>query len=111
MLGENFVSLTGKIVYPELKTVGVNNTSLLNAKIAIPTANGNSQYVKITAWNTLAEDLSKVESNQFVKIHGHIEERSYDGKCKHCSGYDKKFWTSVVVDNFIKVESEGGQNG
>jgi single-stranded DNA-binding protein len=104
MIGENFVVLTGTITYPNLKTVGVNNTSLLNAKLAVPTDKGRSQYVKIAAWNTTAEALAEIPKNMFVKIHGHIEERSYDGKCRHCSGYSKVYWTNVVVDNFIVVE-------
>lgn len=107
MLGENFVSLTGKITYPSFKTVGNYNSSLFNAKLAIPTANGNNQYIKISAWGSTAEALNEVSDSEFIKIHGHIEERSYDGKCRHCNGYDKKFWTNVVVDNFIKIDTEG----
>lgn len=105
MIGENFVSLTGKITYPNLKMVGQNNSNLFNAKLAIPTkTKGSFQYIKITAWGSMAESLNEVPENSFVKVHGHIEERSYDGKCKHCGGYDKKFWTNVVVDNFVQME-------
>lgn len=111
MIGENFVSLTGKIVYPNIKRVGQNNQSLFNAKLAIPTNTGNYQYIKIAAWGATAEALDEVMDNEFVKIHGHIEERSYDGKCKHCNGFDKKYWTNVIVDNFIKLDPEGGSNG
>ena len=105
MIGENFVSLTGKITYPNLKMVGQNNNNLFNAKLAIPTkTQGNFQYIKITAWGSLAESLSELKEGTFVKVHGHIEERSYDGKCKHCGGFDKKYWTNVVVDNFVQME-------
>ena len=104
MIGENFVSLQGKIQYPNLKTVGVNNTSLFNGTLAIPTGDGKHQYIKIAGWNATAEALAEVPKESFVKVHGHIEERSYDGKCRHCGGFDKKFWTNVVVDNFIIVE-------
>jgi hypothetical protein len=106
MEGENFVSLTGRVMYPTLKQVGEKNTSLFNGKLAIPTSNGSGkdQYVKISAWAAVAESISTVKDDQFVRIHGHIEERSYDGKCKHCGGADKKFWTSVVVDRFGLVE-------
>lgn len=104
MLGENFVSLTGKLQNKKLKEVGMNNNSLLNATIAIPTQKGNNQYIKVAAWGSMAEALSDLHKDVFVKIHGHIEERSYDGKCRHCSGYDKKFWTNVVIDNFVIVE-------
>lgn len=104
MIGENFVSLTGTIQYPNLKTVGMNNSSLLNAKLAIPDGNGRSQYIKIAAWGSTAEAIAALPKDTFIKLHGHIEERSYDGKCRHCKGYSKVYWTNVVVDNFIVVE-------
>lgn len=107
MIGENFVSLVGKIERPSLKQVGVNNTDLFNGTLNIPTKiEGKSQYIKLSAWSAVATAMADVPSNAFVKIHGHIEERSYDGKCRHCGGFDKKYWTSVVVDNFIILEGE-----
>lgn len=105
MIGENFVSLTGKIVYPKLKIVGEKNTSLFDAKLAIPTQDfGKDQYIKIVAWGSVAEALSELPQDVFVKVHGHIEERSYDSKCRHCGSFDKKYWTNVVVSNFIMME-------
>jgi hypothetical protein len=105
MEGENFVTLVGKLMYPSLKNVGEKNTSLLNAKLAIPTSNGGekNQYVKISAWGSTALNLGSIAENTFIKIHGHIEERSYDGRCKHCGGTDKRYWTSVVVDQFVPI--------
>jgi hypothetical protein len=99
MNGENFVSLKGTIQWPELKTVGENNSKLFKGKLVIPIGD-KSQYIKISAWNSMAEGLGDVPKNSFVHIHGHIEERSYDGSCKHCKGQEKKYWTEVVVDNF-----------
>lgn len=106
MEGENFVRLRGKILYPELKTVGQHNSKLFKGKLAIPIAGqqDRNQWLKIAAWNSVAEGLGALQEGTFVKLHGHIEERSYDGKCKHCSGYDKKYWTEVVVDNFVIEE-------
>ena len=105
MTGENFVSLVGKIERGSLKTVGHNNSSLFKANLAIPTQNnGNFQYIKIVAWGVLADGLAELSPGIFVKIHGHIEENSYNGKCRHCGGFDRKYWTNVVVDNFIKME-------
>lgn len=98
MTGENFVILVGKVVYPKYKEFD-NGGKLLNGKISIP-IDGSAQYVKFSAWNSIAEDLYNLKRGTFVKIHGHIEERSYEGKCRHCGGADKKFWTEVVVDNF-----------
>ena len=107
MIGENFVSLTGRIDRPNLKQVGVNNSSLFNGTLVIPTeTEGRNQYIKLSAWGSVAEALKDVPKTSFVKVHGHIEERSYDGKCRHCGGFDKKYWTSVVVGNFIILEGE-----
>lgn len=103
--GENFVSLIGKISWPDFKRVGANASKLFKAKLAIPVVNSDKfQYLKIAGWNAIAEALNDVEKDKFIKVHGHIEERSYDGKCKHCGGFDKKYWTEVVVDNFVVLE-------
>ena len=102
MEGENFVNLKGTIQWPELKTVGEKNSSLFKGKLAIP-IEGRSQYLKIAAWNQIAEGLAALPKDAFVHIHGHIEERSYDGSCKHCNGQEKKYWTEVVVDNFVQL--------
>ena len=104
--GENFVSLVGKIVWPDLKTVGDKNHRLFKAKLAIPVQGleNKFQYIKIAGWNSIADALNLISDDMFIKIHGHIEERSYEGKCKHCHGPEKKYWTEVIVDNFIKLE-------
>ena len=104
MIGENFVILIGKVSYPKYKEFD-GGGRLLNGKIAIP-INNSTQYIKFSAWNDIAESLHSLKKGVFVKIHGHIEERSYDGKCRHCGGADKKFWTEVVVDNFITLNKE-----
>jgi len=109
MEGTNFVELKGKVIYPSFKTVGSNNSKLFKGKLAIPVGDaegGRFQYIKIAAWNNLAELMNDLPQDAFVKVHGHIEERSYDGKCKHCGGAEKKYWTEVLVDNFIQVKDE-----
>lgn len=106
MEGTNFVELLGKIIYPSLKTVG-GGYKLFKGKLAIPVGDvndGRFQYLKIAAWSSVAEALSDLPNESFIKIHGHIEERSYDGKCRHCSGVEKKYWTEVLVDNFVEVK-------
>jgi len=101
MEGSNFVSLVGKIVRAEFKQVGEKNTSLFKGRLEIPIGDGSkSQYLKISAWGNVAEMLNSVPQDQFIKIHGHIEERPYDGKCKHCGGKERRYWTDVVVDQF-----------
>jgi len=102
MDGENFVSLKGTLQWPEARTVGQNNSRLFKAKLKIPIGE-RSQYLKIAAWNDMAEGLENVPQDTFIHIHGHIEERSYDGHCKHCKGAEKKYWTEVVVDNFVPI--------
>jgi hypothetical protein len=102
MDGENFVNLKGFIQWPELTTVGQNNTSRFKGKLRIPIGD-KSQYLKIAAWNNIAEGLGGLADGAFVHIHGHIEERSYDGACKHCNATAKKYWTEVVVDNFKQI--------
>jgi single-stranded DNA-binding protein len=106
MQGENFVRLQGRLVSPSLKTVGQNNSSLFKARLAIPVGDDGkrNQWIKVAAWAAIAEGLGELSENTFVKIHGHIEERSYDGKCRHCNGFEKKYWTEVVIDNFVVKE-------
>jgi hypothetical protein len=104
MKGENFVTLKGKIQWPEIKIVGQNNTKLFKGKLAIPLDDNKAQYLKIAAWAQVAEGLEGLPEGTFIHIHGHIEERSYDGKCKHCKGQEKKYWTEVVIDNFQVLE-------
>lgn len=105
MDGANFVELIGKIVSPQFKTV-TGGHKLFKSKVAIPTSDGRFQYLKIAGWRNVAEALNELPEETFVKIHGHIEERSYDGKCRHCGGSEKKYWTEVLVDNFIVVNEE-----
>jgi hypothetical protein len=101
--GENFVSLKGYIQQSTLKTVGNNNSILFKGKFAIP-INNKKQYIKIGAWNAIAEGLGELSKNSFIYIHGHIEESSYDGKCRYCNGAEKKYWTEVIIDNFVVIE-------
>lgn len=103
MEGENFVRLKGKITNPNIRMVGDFNSNLFKARLAIP-AIGHSgyQYIKISSFNC-AEGLANLPKNAFVEIHGHIEERSYNGTCRHCGGGDKKFWTEVQVDYFKEI--------
>jgi len=103
MNGENFVILKGRLTKVNVKTIGQYNSNKLSARLAIPSPNPgtNPQYVKIAAFGTLADAMSLVDKDKFVKIHGHIEEQHYDGRCRHCGGHDRKYWTEVLVDNFV----------
>ena len=102
MEGLNFVRLKGKVTKPNVKIVG-DNSSLFKATLAIPSPDGNGfQYVKLSSFK-YAESLGELKSGTFIEVHGHIEENAYNGKCRHCGGYDRKYWTEVVIDNFIKL--------
>lgn len=102
MEGENFISLKGYIAWPSLKKVGENNLSLFKGKIVIPIDN-KKQYVKIAAWGDLAEGLDALPKDAFIHIHGHLEESNYEASCRHCGALDKKYWTEVVIDNFVRL--------
>lgn len=104
MEGENFVSFKGVIDRAELRKVGQKNTSLFKGTLAIPIA-GRTQYEKIAAWAATAEAMNELPEGAFIHIHGHIESRSYDGKCRNCGGSEKKYWTEVVVDNFVQLDA------
>jgi len=101
MEGENFVRLRGYIRRPSHRVVGDYNSMLFKANLAIPdpTDSKGYQYIKVASFGC-AEALSELPAGTFVEIHGHIEERDYPGKCRHCGGYDKKFWTEVQIDYF-----------
>lgn len=103
MEGENFVSLKGYIKQSTLKTVGDYNSMLFKGKFAIPIG-GKEQHIKIGAWESIAEALYAVPPKSFIHIHGHIEESSYAGKCRYCNGSEKKYWTEVIIDNFVTIE-------
>lgn len=106
MVGKNFVILVGTISRPTFKNVGQYNTPLFKGSLNIPTANGKMQYIKIAAWADVAEALKDVNPQDYVKVQGHIEESSYEGKCKNCGGADKKYWTEVVIDAFAPATEE-----
>ena len=110
MEGENYIRLIGKIVRPKLQQVGQYNTSLFKGSLAIPTPDNKHQYIKIAAWGELAEALDEVLKNEYIKVIGHLEESSFDGKCRHCNGVDRKYWTECVVDFFTILKEEGVEN-
>lgn len=105
--GENFVVLVGKLTKPDFKVVGQNNLSMFKAGLAIPTSDGRKQYIKICAWYDLADSLKEIDNKTFIKIHGHIEESSFDSNCRYCNAKEKKYWTQVIVDNYTILNEEG----
>ena len=105
--GENFVRLRGFLAYPKL-TVTQNGYNKFDGKVGVPLTYKNKagetidtkMFYKISAWGDLAEALGEMMSETPIEIVGHINERSYDGKCTKCGEVHKKYWTDIQVDTF-----------
>lgn len=105
--GENFVNFKGVLGKPFLKKVGASSgVSMLKSQLRINIAGNSkkSQELGIMAWGTVADGLKDAGEGALVHIHGHIEEKSYDGKCKHCGADEKRYITEFVVDNFALAD-------
>ena len=105
--GENTFYLKGSLIWPELKKVGVNDSSLFKSKVVIPyfreddPETPRKSYVKITAWNELADDLGALPEGADVEVSGHMEERSWDAP-----DGTKRTFTDAIVTNFVPVAAE-----
>jgi single-strand DNA-binding protein len=105
--GENTFYLKGTLIWPELKKVGVNDSSLFKSKVVIPyfreddPETARKSYVKITAWNDLADDLGALPEGAAVEVSGHMEERSWDAP-----DGTKRVFTDAIVTNFVPVAAE-----
>ena len=113
MDGSNFVELVGFIKYPQLRETR-NGNYLFQGKVAVPFSyqdretkeqKEGSKYIKISAWGDLAQDLANLSEDTPIKVHGVFNERSYDSNCKSCGAPEKKYWTDVLVNNFVIVEA------
>ncbi len=98
LLGENFVKLIGKVSYKEVNIY--NGNPNFRCKLAVPIED-KFQYIKVGAWGSLAESLAELSEGTWIKLYGHIEESSYDSKCRYCQGLSKSYWTSVNINNYI----------
>lgn len=98
ILGENIVKLVGKITYKEVNTY--DSTVSFKCKLAVPVGE-HFQYIKVNAWGSLAESLAELPNNTWIRLFGHIEESTYESKCRYCKGVSKAYWTSVGIDNYI----------
>lgn len=109
--GNNFVELVGFLANPQLRETRNGNLNF-QGKVAVPSffkdkATGEqkegNKYIKISAWGELAQELAAVPENSPVKVHGVFNERSYNSNCKSCGAEEKKYWTDVLVNNFLVV--------
>ena len=105
--GENTFYLKGEIIWPELKKVGINDSSLFKSKVVIPyfreddPETPRKSYVKITAWNELADDLGALPEGAAVEVSGHMQERSWDAP-----DGTKRVFTDAIVTNFVPAAVE-----
>jgi len=104
LVGENQFELQGEIVWPELKRVGERETPLFKSKVKIPFVKQDgtpgSSYIRITAWDDLAEGLSSLGEGAVVKVSGHIQDRTWTNETGQ-----KRVFTDVVVTNFTTPEA------
>jgi single-stranded DNA-binding protein len=112
MDGNNYVKLVGFLKYPQLRETR-NGFAQYQAKVAVPFVYRDREtqeekqghkYIKISAWRDLAQQLGDLPEDTLVTVHGQYNERSYDGNCKHCGTVEKKYWTDVLVDNFVVMD-------
>jgi len=109
--GSNFVELVGVIKDTEVKEVRGGYT-LFKGKVEIPftyteKATGDSKqgsnYFNIVAWNELATELGGLEEGSHVRVQGSLQTKSYASNCKSCSTEEKKYWTDILVNNFVEL--------
>jgi single-strand DNA-binding protein len=105
--GENIFYLKGEIVWPDFRKVGANDSSLFKSKLIIhyfredDPETPRKSYVKITAWNELADDLSALDEGAVVEVSGHMQERSWED-----AEGNKRVFTDAIVTNFIPATTE-----
>jgi len=102
--GINRFHLRGELVWPDLKQVGERGTNLFRSKVIIPffreddpeQTSPKRAYVRITAWDELAEGLGAAGEGTVVDVSGHIQERSWTA-----DNGQKRVFTDAVVTNFV----------
>jgi single-stranded DNA-binding protein len=112
MRGINSVNMKGYLLSPKLTTTA-NGYPLFKGRIAVPIfykREGKEiegkEYHNICAWGSIAEALGEMLENTPIQIDGAINTRGYEGRCRHCNGPEKKYWTEIRVNNFVIVTEE-----
>jgi single-stranded DNA-binding protein len=81
--------------------VGERGTNLFRSKVIIPffreddPETQRKAYVRITAWDDLAEGLGAAGEGSLVDLSGHIQERTWTAQ-----NGQKRVFTDAVVTNF-----------
>ena len=105
--GLNQFVLQGEVVWPDFKQVGERQSSLFKSKVKIPFYREDDPstlrhaYVRITAWDENADGLSGVAEGQFVKVSGHIQDRSWTNP----ETGQKRTFTDSIVTNYTLVNA------
>lgn len=107
----NSVELIGFLRYKSLSRF-TNDYPRLKAKLEVHVSYDfgvfdetiTSSFIKIVAWGDLAESLYDVEEGARVLVTGVLQEKEYIGKCNHCGANQKKYWSDVLVTNFVLVD-------
>jgi single-strand DNA-binding protein len=100
--GINRFHLRGELVWPDLKQVGERGTNLFRSKVIVPFYREDDPetlkkaYIRITAWDELAEGLNTAGEGTVVEVSGHIQERSWTA-----DNGQKRVFTDAVVTNFV----------
>ena len=100
--GINRFHLRGELVWPDLKQVGERGTNLFRSKVIVPFYREDDPetlkkaYIRITAWDELAEGLNASGEGTVVEVSGHIQERSWTA-----DNGQKRVFTDAVVTNFV----------
>lgn len=113
MLGMNSVVMTGFIrntKYVEVR----EDLYKFTAKIELPVVIDNGSEHKefsisyfIISWGDVAESMKELVEGTPIKISGKLNVRSYDSKCNACGAPVRKYWTDIVVNNFVIITDEG----
>lgn len=102
LLGENFVKLQGDIT--RKKVTKYENGGIMfkcNLAIPVPGIEGKYQYMGVSVWGDMAEQLEEIKEGTNIKVLGHLEKHSFNSKCNYCNGPTTIYWTNVAIDNFV----------
>ncbi len=107
--GINSVELQGELAWPEMKYTG-SGKALLRAKIKIPTSDQRTgddreSYIRIVAWEEIAEYINSLDARTKLRVTGRIQERSFTNR----EGQRQNI-TEIVLDGVEITESDEGIN-
>jgi hypothetical protein len=111
-MGNNYIELEGVLRYPSYIDIK-EGFYKFQAKLDVPMVYDfddgstvlNNTLVKVSCFGDLADSLSLVSEGSVIKVTGVLQERSYMGNCRSCGITDRKYWTDVLVDNFVVTKN------